>query len=292
MQIEDRSWDDLRYLLAVKRFGSFQVAGEALGVATSTVSRRVDGLERALGTRLVERTTRGVALTTDAARLVALAEEIELRVASGSRDLGGGDARLAGRIRVTAGDGFMPFLVRAAARFRAAHPDVAIDLVADTRLLDLSRREADLGIRTVKPKSGALVARRLAELEYGLFASPEYLARAPRPRSARELAHHAFVGYEDARARHPAMRWLHEQGAARFVMRVSSDSALVEAVRAAQGIAALPVALVGDDAALVRLLPASELPRLPVWMALHRDLRRVARVRELADAIAAELSAI
>src|SRR3954471_11195026 len=98
MKNQEPSWDDLRVLLAVHRDKSFFAAGKTLGVAASTVARRVEAVERSLGCVLVHRGNDGTALDPDALRLVALAEELELGLASLSRDAR--DAEVSGTVRV------------------------------------------------------------------------------------------------------------------------------------------------------------------------------------------------
>jgi DNA-binding transcriptional LysR family regulator len=99
MKSSPASWDDLRFLLAVHRERSFFAAGKALGVAASTVARRVEAVERSLGCVLVHRSNGGTALAPDALRLVALAEELEFGLASLRRD--GRDAEVSGTVRVS-----------------------------------------------------------------------------------------------------------------------------------------------------------------------------------------------
>ena len=204
-------------------------------------------------------------------------------MAAASRDLGAADARLSGRIRVTAGDGFGPFLVRVAAAFRAEHPDVSIDLALDHRVYDLSRREADIGLRNQRPTARPLVARKLGELDYGLYASEEYL-RGRSLRSRAQLPEHAFIGIEGPAANAAEMRWLREHGATRFSLRSTSLQTVFEAALAGQGIAALPHAL-ARQGKLRHLLRDEQLPALPLWLVMHRDLRTIERIRRFAHAI-------
>ena len=145
MKTQEPSWDDLRILLAVHRDKSFLAAGKALGVAGSTVARRVEAIERSLGRVLVHRGNDGTRLDPDALRLVALAEQLELGLASLSRD--GRDAEVSGTVRVSLSEGFIRPLVPLLARLHAKHPALAIELISESRLADLVRGEADIGIR-------------------------------------------------------------------------------------------------------------------------------------------------
>jgi DNA-binding transcriptional LysR family regulator len=286
MQNAVEDWDDLRYLLCVQRGASFQAAGLALRVATSTVSRRVEALEARLGTRLVERSAQGVTLTPEGRRLATLAQEIEARLEVGSRDLDDADEQLRGRIRVSVGEGFVPLLIDAIAGFRLEHPEVWIDLLVEDRLVNLVRREADLGLRTLRPTSQAVTARRLGELGYGLYASEGYLREHPAARSSRDLAEQQVLGFDGPLAQLPWMGWLHEAGVKHFVLRTRSFSALLAAVVAGLGLSALPHAAAVLEPNLRRLLPDVELPAVAVWLAMHRDLRRVKRMRLFSEHLA------
>ena len=286
MQSTVEDWDDLRYLLRVERGGSFVAAAAGLRVATSTVSRRVEALEARLGTRLVERGAQGVVLTPEGRRLALLAQEIEARLEVGSRDLDGADEQLRGRIRLSVGEGFVPFVIDAIAGFRAEHPEVWVDLLVEDRVVNLVRREADLGLRTLKPTAQAVAARRLGELGYGLYASEGYLREHPAARSSIDLAEQNVVGFDTALAQLPWMRWLHDAGVTHFVLRTSSFRALTAAVVAGLGLSALPHAAAGLEPNLRRVLPDVEVPGLPVWLAMHRDLRRVRRMRLFSEHLA------
>ena len=277
-------WDDLRVLLTVARSGSFLAAARELDAATSTVSRRLGDLERHTGTRLLERRRDGARLSAAGHRLVAVAEELELRLGAQVRDLRAAAHALAGTVRVTAGDGFADFLVAAIASFRAEHPSVEFEVALDDRAVDLTRRAADLAIRTGTRREPALVYRRLGELPYGLYASERYAARRRLPRSERDLAAHDVLGFLGPAERLPIMRWLRARGVARFAFRASSFPAFLAATHAGLGIAALPVML-GDG--LVRVLPRARPAPLPVALVLHPEARRQPHVRAFADHVAA-----
>ncbi len=291
MESEGFSWEDLRVLLAVSRASSFLAAGRALGVSTSTVARRISVLEAQLGTRLVHRAATGTTLELDAAPIVALAERIEADLAVAVRDLGAKPERLAGTVRVSLGEGFVRFGARVAARFRREHPETQIELVAMERLADLPKREADLAVRVFKFKSDTTLTRKVGELHYGLYASEEYLRRArSSPLTRGNFAAHDFVIYEGFLERQPEVHWLRERGATRFPFRANNTDGIVEGAVLGQGIAALPVLLAEGIEALRRIRLDEDPPTKPVFLAMHRDMRSVPRVRALGEALANELT--
>ena len=151
----------------------------------------------------------------------------------------------------------------------------------------MSKREADIAVRTVKSTSDTIVSRKLGALRYGLFASEEYLRRARSGRLSREnFADHDFVIYEGFLGRQPEIRWLRERGAARFPFRASNTDGMLEGCVAGQGIAALPTLMADAVPALRRLRLDEEPPSKPIFLAMHRDMRAVPRVRAFADVMA------
>jgi len=134
------------------RAGTLAAAAAQLGIDASTVHRRLAQLERAMGTRLLERRGRGTALTAAGERLVEHASRVEDEVLAVQRDVLGRDVALAGTIRVTTADDLgSRLLPRHVAAFRRLHPAITIELVLDNRVLDLVRGEADIAIRPRRP---------------------------------------------------------------------------------------------------------------------------------------------
>jgi DNA-binding transcriptional LysR family regulator len=162
-------WDDLRVFLAVHRSGSHKRAGRMLGVAPTTVGRRIAALESALGVRVFLRTPERLQITAAGSKLVAHAERMEAQASDLERELSAADSRLEGSLRITAGDALVQYvLLPKLAELRREHPQLVFELRADTRMLDLSRREADVAVRLVRPKEPALIARRLGDMPMSL----------------------------------------------------------------------------------------------------------------------------
>src|SRR5262249_52903305 len=174
-------WDDLRTFLAVHRKGSYAAASRLLGVDPTTVGRRIDALEEALGGPLFQRSRNGLSLTDEAARLLVHAERIEAEVLASEREFQGSSKALEGTIRVTAGDGLLAaLLVPALGELLSRNPGLRVELLGDARHFDLAKREADVGLRLRRPTEPALVRRLLGPVPFRLFASAPYLA-PPRP---------------------------------------------------------------------------------------------------------------
>lgn len=287
------AWDDLRALLAVHRGRSLAAAGRALGIDATTVGRRLGALEQALGARLFERTPEGLSPTEAGRRAVALAERTDEGVTALEREVGGADARVEGPVRLTAGDGLLVnVLVPALPGLLARHPGLRLELFAGTRAYDLARREADVAVRLFRPREPSLIATRLAQVGYGLYAAPAYLGRRGAPARAADLAGHDLLGFDASLDRTPEMRWLRARaGEDRFVLRCSTTPALVAACRAGLGIMACAARIAAAEPGLARVLPRVALPAREVWAVYHPDLRGSARVGAVLDWLAATLRA-
>ena len=199
--------------------------------------------------------------------------------------LQGAEAAAAGVVRIGAPDGFgVGFLAPRLARLADRHPELTVQLVPTPRGFSLSRREADLAVMVGRPEKGRLVARKLTDYTLGLYAAPG-LPRGPpgalraRPTSSR----HRLVGYVEDLIAAPALNY-----AAEFLrgwrsrLELTSAIGQVEAVRAGAGIGVLHDYLARDCATLVRVLPELRAVR-SYWLAIHENLRDVARVRAAAD---------
>ncbi len=286
----DPPWDDLRLLLALHRHRSFLGAAKALGVATSTISRRMDALERTLGRVIVHRSSAGTFVEPSALELVGLAEQMDLGLRATRRDQGDGESALVGTVRISLPEGGARPVMQRLTDLRRRHPGLELEILSEARLVNLARREADVGLRGSKSASPSVVHRSVGRVTFGLYAAPSYVER--RLRGVRltpeDFARHDFLGHDDPKTTQTG--WLRERGATRFVIRSNSDLVLLDAAACGEGIA-----LVADSSArgvpgLLRLEVDAPFPSLPVYVAYQRDLRKIPRVRAVVEAMAAAIS--
>lgn len=265
-------WDRLRVVLALARGGTLSAAARILEVDHTTVARRLEGFERDLGAPLFERGPEGFAVTPLGEEMLAAAERMEGEVIGLLRRLDGAAGGLTGLVRLTttphlASSLFAPAL----GSFLRAHPGLQMELVGDSRSLDLSRREADLAVRMSRPEVPGLVARRLGEIAFACYAA----ANDPRPFVAQ-----LFLTYEDVSGNAPLQRYLAGLvPAERLVLRSNTMQALLEAARAGLGCAVLSCFAGEGDPALRRVPAPRAMPPVPLWLLYHEDLRRSPRVR-------------
>ena len=288
MHADPPIWDDLRVLLAVHRGKSFLAAGKALGIATSTVARRLQALERALGRPLVQRGSTGATIEADALSLIALGEHMELELEALRRapDI----KRISGTVRVSASEGFMRPLTRVLARVQYKHPALALEISSESRLADLARREADIGIRIARTTSAAVIEKFMGQARLAVFAARSYVERRlPGARLPRDLAgQHDWIAFDRTLDGLPTQQWMRAYGATRFVLRSTSPTALEEAAVAGMGLGILGEAH-GATLDLVRIETEAMPPPVDVFLAFHREVKNMPRIRVVVREIEAEI---
>ncbi len=283
-------WDDARMFLAVARAGQMLGAARTLGLNQATLSRRMAALETAVGTKLLTRRTHGSELTDAGTVLLETLERVETEMLGVQGRLQGAGAAAAGVVRIGAPDGFgVGFLAPRLATLAERHPELTVQVVPTPRGFSLSRREADLAVMVGRPEKGRLVARKLTDYSLGLYASPGYLKAYPAPRTPTELARHRLVGYVEDLIATPSLNYASEfLRDWRSAVELTSAIGQVEAVRAGAGIGVLHDYLAREDCSagrLVKVLPGLRATR-SYWLAIHENLRDVARVRAAADWLA------
>jgi len=190
--------DALSVFVAVAEASSFSIAAKKLGMPKSSVSRRIAGLEKDLGVRLVLRTTRSVSLSTAG---TALYERVAPHLAALVQSIGEIPEREeepSGELRVTAPvDLGSTFLAGVVTKFLARHPRVRIHALVTNRVLDLVRERVDVALRVSSGpmRDSSLVARKASALAGHLYASPSYLARRGTPRTPQDLEAHEWIGF-------------------------------------------------------------------------------------------------
>lgn len=282
-------WNDLKLVLAVHRAGSLTLAAQTLAVDHSTAFRRLKALEGRLGVRLFERLPGGVYQTTPAgARMAAGAERMEDEALALDRDIIGGDHRLSGQLRITSSETLaFSRLTRHLAAFRQAHPGIVVELLIENRMLSLSRREADIALRPVRPKEGDLWGRKLADVAWAFYGAPDYLEAHGLLRKTQDIGKHAVIGWETGTAGIEAADWLsaHVPSTA-FVYRTNSLVNQFIAAKAGVGLALLPCYLGDDQNGIARAqsAPIKDI-KGELWIITHVDLKQTARVRAFFDLV-------
>ena len=285
-------WNDLRYFLELSRQGKLVRAAARLHVDHTTVSRRITALEKQLDVRLFDKSPSGYQLTDAGQRLLPLAEQIESASHRLYQDIAGKDARLGGTVRVAAPEALgTQVIARHVAAFRRQHPDIEIELVAETRRMSLSKREADIAISFSRPDSGRLIAWKLCDYRLRLYATREYLAAHAPIETPEDLAGHDFVSYIDDLIEMPELRFFDSTVRnVNVVFRSTNVSAQFNATLDGIGLGLVHCFMAQREPRLQVVLPTQVSVERTYWLLVHEDLRHVARVDAVCDFLTRTLS--
>ncbi len=274
MEQKNISADDYILFAAIVEQESLVRAAEHLGMPKATVSRRLTNLEAALGQRLLLRTTRRLTLTDFGQEFLDHCRRVAEEVAITQDFVRSQDVQPRGRLRVSMpGDYAKQHFSRAIATFIETYPEIQLDLDLSSRRVDLIGERFDLAIRMGALESDStLVARKIDELGFGLYASPIYLALHSAPQHPDELEHHTAVRLLSARG--GAAPWKLIGGKAVWEgvppgrLTLNSPDMIQQLLLDGAGIGALPDRFVAEDVRhqrLVRILPKWCLPAVPAW---------------------------
>ena len=286
MPQDDLSWDHWRSFLAVLESGSLSGAAGQLGLTQPTLGRHIEALETGLKTNLFVRSVRGLTPTDTALALKPQAEAMQSAAAALVRSASAPAEALSGTIRLTVSE-FMGVHVIPGilTPFLDAHPDIAVELVLSDRSDDLSAREADIAVRMVAPKQDALVGLRIGSVRIGLYAHRTYVEKHGVPGSLTEAATgHRLIGFDTQMW---VMEPLKESGLLlhreMFSLRTDQDAAQMALLRAGAGISGCHIPVARQMPDLVPVLHDQFGFDLEMWLVMHEDLRRIARMRALFD---------
>lgn len=278
-------WSLIRSFHAVAETGSLSAAARRLGMSQPSLGRHIQALEAELGITLFQRGRRGYALSEEGGRLYARASEMNAaadgfaRLATGSREA------LAGTVRISASEIVAAYVLPdILAPLRLSEPAIEIEIVASNTVENLLRRDADIAIRMVEPSQLDLVARKIADLPLCACAATDYLDRRGRPGNPEALIDHDLVGYDRGLDLIAGFRGFGVE-IDRHAFGVRTDNQIVfwELVKAGLGIGFAQKGLVRRTPGVEIILADMPLPVLPMWLAMHRDVRTSPRIRRVAD---------
>ncbi len=279
-------WDELRTFLAIARSHTLSGAARDLGVRQSTMSRRLEALEVRAGVRLLQKTPTGYVLTPAGESALAHVERMEQEALAVELTVAGHEERLEGIVRLTTiGTVAVSLLPPVLATFRARYPNIIVEVVTESRVLSLARREADLSLWPARPLGNELIARKVSGIPFSLFASPDYLARRGTPDLTAGAPGHDVILRPEADRNDPVMEWIASlTSRAAVALRTGNTDLQLAATVAGMGLAALPDEL-ARDRGLTRLSTAGPKAHRELWLAVHHDTRGTPRISALMDAL-------
>jgi DNA-binding transcriptional LysR family regulator len=282
------NWELVRSFLAALDSGSLLGASRSLKASQPTIGRHIAELESQLGVVLFERTGRGLLPTETALRLAASARAMETGAHELARGVAGAQDAGQGLVRITASQPVACVLLPPVlAQMRRELPHIQVELVSSNEVTNLLRREADIALRMVQPAQNTLVARRIGKVTLGAYAHKAYLRAHGTPRTLQDLPSHTLLGNDrgqDILAGLAAIGvTLRKED---FAFRTDDLVAYFGAVRAGMGIGFIADYQARTDAQLVPLLQEVKVPPIPMWLAVHREIRTSKRIRAVYDFLA------
>lgn len=284
-------WDDLRIFLAVARAESLSAAGRRLGLDASTVGRRIARLEQAVGAGLFAKTPQGYALTAEGGRLVVPAEAAE-KAAAAASEATRREAGISGQLRIGAPDGCANYLMPQVARALCdAHPGLEVQIVALPRVVNLSKREADMAIAVSPPDTGRLTVQKLTDYRLHLAGHCDYLDGHPPITELADLRRHRMIGYIPDMIFDRELDYLSETGAETAAISSNSVSVQMQAIRAGAGLGIVHDFAMPFLPGFRIVLPDRIALTRSFWLLRHADDRGSRRLSLLADALSQGLRA-
>lgn len=278
-------WSLVRSFLAVLEQGSLLGAARQLQSSQPTIGRHMAELERQLGLVLFDRTGRGLIPTEAALRLADSARAMQSGADQLARSVAGSDRSTSGTVRISASQPMACFVLPPLlAQMRLVLPEVQVELVASNSVSNLLRREADIAVRMVQPEQATVIARRVGKVSLRACAHQDYLRRRGVPRHPSDLLAHDLIGgdRDDATLRGFAAQGLAVQRKD-FAFRTDDLIVVWQAVRAGLGIGFVSEHQLRLDPAVIALLPKVKIAPLPVWLAVHKEIRTSQRIRAVYD---------
>lgn len=274
-------WDDLRYVLALRRAQTLSGASRELSVKHTTVARRVAALEEVLGTRLFDKTPSGYVPTPAGEDVLVVAEQVEQQMQVLDRRVLGQDARLSGPLRITTVDLLAIEHAREFTDFAERYPAVSLDVSVDNRLLSLTRREADVAIRVTPAPPEHLVGRRLGHVEFAVYGACSLIDASLDPTN---LEAYRWLRWDERLDGKLTREWRrrHVSNAAPGIC-VDSVLSMLSVVEAGAGVCHLPCIYADRRPALRRVRDIEPNFGTDLWLLTHPDLRHTARVRAFID---------
>ena len=290
-------WDKLKIFHAVAEAGSFTSATVILNLSQSAISRQIQSLEEDLKVKLFERHARGLTLTENGEYVYKTAHEVISKLKEVETSLGDQKNKPSGRITITTVRSFgTHWLTPRIQEFMQLHPEMEVELVFDDKELDLSTRQADIGIFMRRPKQLNYIQKKLMDINYHIYGSNSYLEKNGMPKSIADLNKHKFISFGKGTPS-PVYNpdWalkigMKDSKKRKSIMKVNSVMGLLLAVESGVGLAALPDYLVFQSKNLIKVLPKVEGPITEAHFVYPQSLKNVARVQAFRNFLYSKIS--
>ena len=290
-------WDKLKIFHVVAEAGSFTSATVVLNISQSAISRQIQSLEKDLKVQLFERHARGLTLTENGEYVYKTAREVISKLKEVETSLGDQKNKPTGKLTITTVRSFgTHWLTPRIQEFMNLNSGIEIELIFDDKELDLSTRQADIGIFMRRPKQLNYIQRKLININYHIYGSPKYLEKHGYPKTVKDLDKHKFISFGRG-APSPVYNpdWALKLGMKdnkkrKTVMKVNSVYGLLLAVQSGVGLAALPDYLTIKQPNIVKVLPKIEGPITEAHFVYPQSLKNEARVKAFRNFLYSKIS--
>ncbi|RUU82227.1 LysR family transcriptional regulator [Mesorhizobium sp. M7A.F.Ca.MR.362.00.0.0] len=284
-------WNLIKSFVAVAESGGLSAAARKLSASQPTLGRHIGELEQVLGVTLFRRGRHGYELTEAGSTLFERGKAVSEQASAFSLLALGSVEAIEGTVRIAASEVVAAYVLpEMTMRLGIEEPGIEVEIVASNQVENLLRRDADIAIRMVKPAQNELMARKVCDIALCACAAKSYLDRRGRPLKPADLVDHDLVGFDRG---DEIIRGFTQHGIpvtrSSFRFRADNQIVLWEAVRAGNGIGLGQEPLADRDPLIEKVLPDLPLPVLPVWLAMHRDVRTSVRIRRVVDFLHEEL---
>lgn len=275
-------WSDLEYVFSVASTGSVAAAARVLGVNHTTVLRRVHAFEEEINLRIFERLRSGYTPTPEGGMFLDAAHAIDSTIAELNRKIVGSETALEGTVTITSTDTIVPLVMDALAKFKSHHPSVVVNVRVANEHLNLERRESDIAIRASANPPTHLVSRRVCDLRFGVYATPDLAEKY----IGTPLEQRPWIGMDLPLSTLEVGEWLERRVSPDWIaFHANNFNTLRDLAETSLGQGILPRHVGDVSKKLVPILLADPLPILGIWVLSHEDLLRAPRVRATMDFI-------
>lgn len=284
-------WNRARAFLATAELGSLSAAAKALNCSQPTLSRQVSGLEKELKVALFERVGKGLELTPSGIELLECVREMGSAASFFSLIASGKADSLEGNVCISASEMTavyeLPLII---AKLRKVEPQITIEIIASNSSSDLKGREADIALRTYRPSQPDLIAKKIRDDDFLLYATTQYLESIDQPKVLKDFNNADFIGPTDPRE---IVSLLNSKGLnisqGNFPITTNSHTAYWELLKQGSGIGFIPKRLGKSEEKLERVLPELGAFSTELWLVTHRELRTNRRIQYVFDFLCDEL---
>lgn len=279
-------WDGIRVFLAVVEEGSMSAAAQVLGLSQPTVSRQISALEDKFGFNLFDRSSSGLTLTTMGEGLLESAQETARGVEGFLRKVNASNGNHEGHVRLATSEVMAYYFLPAALKaFNQEYPNIEVEILVESKAVNLNKREADLLISRSKPTQPDLVVSFFHQEALGFYAHRDYLNENGVPQSTQELhsSKYQVIGYDqlDLYIQTAAQVSGRSLTRSQFAFRTDSFKMQLELARAQVGIAVVFQQIARRYPELEQVCPKAAMPDAQWWLICHRDVHINPRIRSL-----------